>query len=345
MSHPVRDRRGLARLPDPDVDAAGIPRALAAALYGAGVRLVAAAWDGGWRRPRRAPCPVVSVGALTAGGAGKTPLVRWLASALLRAGDGPAILSRGYGSAGGAAPRVVDPDRPDARRDGDEPVLLARSLPEVPVVVGTDRARSAALAVARGARLLILDDGFQHRRLHREFDLVLWDVRAARAHGALLPAGPLREPPRALRRADVVLCVDRGDGPPPPPPGAPATAAARLVTVCRRELRAGTAVHAVSGIADPASFERGVVAAGFALTGATRYRDHHAFTAEEIRDVAAAAAAEGAEVLATTAKDRMRWPRGPGDVPVPCVFDLDVEVERGELLVERIRTACRGADR
>lgn len=343
MTYPVRDRRGLARLPE-RADT-GVPHAVAAALYGAGVRLVAAAWDGGWRRPRRAARPVVSVGALTAGGAGKTPVVRWLAAALQAAGTAPGILSRGYGSTGGGAPRVVDAARPDARRDGDEPVLLARTLPGVPIVVGADRARGADLAIARGARLLILDDGFQHRRLHRDFDLVLWDGRAARAHGALLPAGPLREPPGALRRADVVLSIDRGDGPPPEPPGASATATGRLVTVCRQELRTGAAVHAISGIADPESFERGVRAAGFALTGATRFRDHHAFTADEIRDAAARAAAEGADVLATTAKDRVRWPRGPGEVPIPCVFDLDVEVDRGELLVERIRAACRGAER
>ncbi len=343
MSHPVRDRRGLARLPR-STDA-GAPRVLAAALYGAGVRLIAAAWDAGWRRPRHAARPVVSVGALTAGGAGKTPIVRWLAAALHDAGDAPAVLSRGYGAKGGGAPRVVDPARGDAGRDGDEPMLLARSLPGVPVVSGADRVRGAALAVARGARVLLLDDGFQHRKLHRDFDLVLWDLRAARANGALLPAGPLREPLRALRRADVVLSIDRGDGPPPDPPDASATATGRLVTVCRQELRAGAAVHAVSGIADPESFERGIVAAGFALTGATRFRDHHPFTAEEIRDAAARAAAEGADVLATTAKDRMRWPRGPGEVPAPCVFDLDVRVDRGELLVERIRAACRGAER
>lgn len=343
MSYPVRDRRGLRRLPE-----SGAPdpvRGAASLLYGTGARLAALPWDLGWRRARHARVPVVSVGALTAGGAGKTPIVRWLARGLVDAGFSCAILSRGYGSAGGSEARVVDPARPDARRDGDEPVLLARSLADVPVVVCADRARGAEVAVAGGARVLVLDDGFQHRRLHRDFDLVLWDRRAADSGGAVLPAGPLREPIGALRRVDVVLSVDRGQGAPPAPPYASAVAAARLVTVCRQDVPAGTRLHVVSGIADPESFERGVEAAGYEITGATRFPDHHAFTPDAIREAAARATAEGADALATTAKDRMRWPRQHGELPAPCVFDLDVRIERGELLLERIGTVVRGAER
>lgn len=343
MTYPVRDRRGLRRLPDPS--RADPARQAAAWLYGATARVAAMPWDLAWRRPRRAAVPVVSVGALTAGGAGKTPVVRWLARGLADAGLAPAILTRGYGSAGGADPRAVDPAQPDVRRDGDEPVLLARSLADVPVVVCPDRARGAAVAVSRGARVLVLDDGFQHRKLHREFDLVLWDRRAADSRGALLPAGPLREPVATLRRADVVLSVDRGDGAPLAPPYAAAVASGRLVTVCRQEVPAGTRMHAVSGVADPASFERGVEAAGFVLTGATRFPDHHSFSPDAIREAADRARQEGADVLATTAKDRMRWPREGAELPAPCVFDLDVRIERGELLLERIVAVVRGAER
>ena len=340
MSYPVVDRRGARRMPDPD--RASAARRLAAVVYGAAVRASSAVWDLGGRAPRRVPWPVVSVGGLTAGGAGKTPVVRWLAARLQQSGLDPAILSRGYGAAGGATPRLVDAAHPDVRRDGDEPVLLARSLPGVPVVVGPDRARGAELAAAQGARVLLLDDGFQHRRLHRDLDLVLWDARAANANGRLLPAGPLREPLRALRRADLVLCVDRGEGPPPDPPYAAATAAVRLVTGCRQDLAAGTAVHVVSGIAGPESFENSVQRLGLRITGATRFADHHAFSPADVREAGRRAEGEGAAVLATTAKDWMRWPRGASETPVPCVFDLDVEIERGEVVLERIAALARG---
>jgi tetraacyldisaccharide 4'-kinase len=276
------------------------------------------------------------VGALTAGGAGKTPVVRWLAAALRARGVRPGILSRGYGGAGGDAPRVVDPRSPNAHRDGDEPALLARSLPDVPVVVSPDRAQGAALAASRGAAVLLLDDGFQHRRLARDFDLVLWDRRADGADGALLPAGALREPTSALRRAHALLRVDRGDGAPAAPPGAPPSYLARLVPGARSSLACGSRVHALSGIADPEGFERGLASLGLVVSGATRFPDHHPFTVAEVRASAKRAAEQGADFLAVTAKDWMRWPRETAELPVPCVFDLDVEVESAELLLDRI---------
>jgi tetraacyldisaccharide 4'-kinase len=296
-------------------------------------------WDLGLRRPTRVPWPVLSIGALTAGGAGKTPVTRWLARELHRRGESPAILTRGYSSGGGPEPRVVDPRTPDVARDGDEPVLLARTLPGVPVIVGADRARGAHVAGGRGAKILLLDDGFQHRRLARDFDLVLWDRRSERARGALLPAGPLREAESALRRADAVLLVDRGDGPPGAPRAQSPAGAIRLVVGAWQEISRETPIHAISGIADPEAFERALVRLGLPLRGATRYADHHPFTAVEIGRAAARAAEQGAALLATTAKDWMRWPRR-GEVPVPAVFDLDVEGDAGQL-VEGILTAIR----
>ena len=339
MSYPVHDLRGLRRMPG-DEPPGGV-RVAAAALYGLGTRADSLVWDLSLRTPRRVEWPVVSVGALTAGGAGKTPVVRWLAAALRDLGHKPGILSRGYLGDGGDAPRVVDPARPDAARDGDEPVLLARSLPDVPVVVGVDRAQGAALAASRGAKILLLDDGFQHRRLHRDFDLVLWDRRAEAARGALLPAGPLREPLSALRRASAVLLVDRGDGAPVAPPGADTVWVARLVPGAQLRISRGSAVHAVSGVANPESFERSLGTLGLRVTGATRFSDHHPFTVGEIRAAVSRAAEQSADFLAITSKDWMRWPREAEGLPVPCVLDLDVEVDSGELLVERIVQSLR----
>lgn len=343
MTAPLDDRRGWRRLPDDESPSAA--RRAASTLYRIGVRLAATPWDLGWSRPRRVPWPVVSVGALTAGGAGKTPVVRWLAEALRERGFRPGILSRGYGGTGGSAARAIDPARPDARRDGDEPVLLARALRDVPVIVCPDRVRGAELAASRGAGVLLLDDGFQHRRLHRDFDLVLWDRRAERARGMLLPAGPLREPPSALGRADAVLRIDRGEGPPELPDGVATSVVARLVPGARQAVPQGTSVHALTGIADPASFERSLLALGLRITGATRFPDHHFFTAAEVVAAAERASAEGSDVLAVTAKDWVRWPLGVGELPVPCVFDLDVDVERSELLLERIAAIAREARR
>lgn len=302
-----------------------------------------ALYDSGMLPARRVPLPVVSIGALSVGGSGKTPFVLWLARRLREEDVPVAILSRGYGGNGGATPRVVDPTHPDAARDGDEPALMARTLPDVPVIVSPDRARGAALADGRGARLLLLDDGFQHRKLARDLDVVLWEAAAAASRGRLLPAGCLREPLSALHRADLVVLMDRGQGPPPAPPiDVEVVMNAKLVPVARQRLLQGTRVHALSGIGDPESFERGLETLGLVVTGATRYADHHAWRASEIRETLDRANGEEADVIAVTAKDWVRWPRGSGDLPIPAVFDLAAEVEAGDALVGRVAGMVRG---
>ena len=277
------------------------------------------------------------MGALTAGGAGKTPFGRWLARRLRDAGRQPASLTRGYRASGGPAPRVVDPATPDVVRDGDEPVLLARSLPDVPVVVGADRLAGGRLAAVRGADLLLLDDGFQHRRLRRDLDFVLWDRAAERSRGRMLPAGFLREPLSALERAGAIILVDRGDGFPSLPPRGPGVdrqARIRLVPGARQPVPGGTRAHALSGLADPGSFERSLEALGVFVTGATRYPDHHPFSVAEVREVARRAEKQNADVIAVTAKDWARWPHsGRSALPVPAVFDLDVELVAGDPVV------------
>jgi tetraacyldisaccharide 4'-kinase len=238
---------------------------------------------------------------------------------------------------------VVDAAAPDARRDGDEPALLARSLgPDVPVVVCPDRARGAAVAQGRGADVLVLDDGFQHRALHRDVDILLWDRSAVAARGRVLPAGLLREPAAGLRRAHVLVLVDRGDGPPDLPAHAPpAVFRVRLETGSRQDLEAGRPVHALSGIADPRSFEGALKRLGLRLTGATRFSDHHRFSAAEVSAAAGRAGDEGADFLAVTAKDWMRWPRDP-ELPVPAVFDLAVRPDPGDGLVRAVLDRLAG---
>jgi tetraacyldisaccharide 4'-kinase len=175
------------------VSASAFRRSLRAAswTYGSAAWLRNRSFDWGWRLSAATSVPVISVGNLTVGGTGKTPCVEYIARFLHQSGIRVAILSRGYGSNGGP---------------NDEALLLARNLPDVPHLQGTDRVALANDAVAKFAsEVLILDDGFQHRRLQRALDVVLIDATEAWGYGHLLPRGLLRESPRELRRADAVL--------------------------------------------------------------------------------------------------------------------------------------------
>jgi tetraacyldisaccharide 4'-kinase len=159
--------------------------------YGWAVRLRNAAFQRGWIHSRRVAVPVVSVGNLTAGGTGKTPCVEYVARFYRALDRRVAILSRGYGGEG-------------ARND--EALVLEENLPDVPHLQGADRVALAQIAIEElESEVLLLDDGFQHRRLARDLDLVLMDTTAPWGHGYLLPRGLLREPPRSLRRAGAIV--------------------------------------------------------------------------------------------------------------------------------------------
>jgi tetraacyldisaccharide 4'-kinase len=169
-----------------------------AAIYGLAARLRNVAYDRGWLKIRRADAPTISVGNVTAGGTGKTPFVAWLCERIVSEGLHPVILSRGYGADAEAG---VD----------DENQMLRELAPGVPVVVDPDRVAGARRAVTEHrADVLVMDDGFQHRRLHRDFDLVLIDALLPFGGGYMLPRGLLREPVAGIRRADAVV-VTRAD--------------------------------------------------------------------------------------------------------------------------------------
>jgi tetraacyldisaccharide 4'-kinase len=274
---------------------------------------------------RRLPAPVVSVGNLSVGGTGKTPLVAFLAAAARDAGFRVAILSRGYGGSSTLPVLLVsDGERvvADAAAAGDEPVLLARALPGVVVAVGPRRDVVGAEVCRRFApQLVLLDDGFQHLRLARDLDVAC--VRASDLASRPLPAGRLREFPGALAAADVAVLSAE--------PAVDADAAAerhavaqlaalvgveRVVVARRRPLGffgadgAATAPPArpflFAGIARPGRFEADVRHAAGEPVGTRFFRDHHRFTADELRAVAAAARAADADALVTTEKDLVR---------------------------------------
>ena len=168
-----------------------------------------ASYTWGVRRRRRLPCAVVSIGNLTLGGTGKTPLTMWVARWYQQQGWRVAVLSRGYGARPAARFRVVSSGHGpllDWQAAGDEPYLLACSLPGVPVLIGKDRYRTGRYAYEQfGTHVLILDDGFQHHALQRDLDIVLIDASNPFGPGALFPRGILREPLRALRRAHAIV--------------------------------------------------------------------------------------------------------------------------------------------
>ena len=294
--------------------------ALPAAAFGVAVRIRNAMLDR--RRPERVPgIPVVSIGNLAVGGTGKTPLCAWVARRLVLERKLPAIVSRGYGGSAGPGPIIVstgDGPRVNARLCGDEPHLLAKSLPGTIVVVGSDRVAGVRAAAAAGAHCVVLDDGFQHRRLHRDLDIVLLDGRDPFGGGRLLPSGRLREPPSSLARAGLVVLTRLGADDRAAEVEAAVRAAGYAGTIVRAGHRtsgffgpAGEArpaprqALAFCGIGDPALFAADLAAAGVRVERLRAFRDHHAYTASRWQALRAEAEAIGVP-LVTTEKDLSR---------------------------------------
>jgi tetraacyldisaccharide 4'-kinase len=313
-------------------------------LYGTAAAARAAAYRRGLRPQARLRGPVISVGNLSVGGSGKTPLVGRLAELLRDAGQPAAILSRGYGGRfAGEALLVSDGEAVTASAEdaGDEPVMLARALPGVVVVVGRRRDAAGRWAEARfGPRVFLLDDGFQHLRLARDLDVLCLD--AADLAGRPLPAGRLREFPRAAARADVVLLAAEGAVP-------PALAAGGVHRWRRRVLGFGDAATGaerpaparpflVAGIARPERFAADVAPRVERVAGSAWFRDHHAFTAAEVGRCAERAAAAGADALVITAKDAVRFPAAASRLPV-LVLRIAPEIEDEAALRERLLRA------
>ncbi len=295
--------------------------------YGAVVRLRSRAYAGRFFTTKRLPCRVISIGNITLGGTGKTPTVVNMASLLLRQGKRPLVLSRGYGRADEAEIAVVSDGVAtvlDPSAAGDEPFLIASRLPTVSVVVGRDRYAAGVFALERfHPDTIILDDGFQHLRLGRDLDIVLIDGADPFGRGLLFPAGILREPLSALRRADVIIItkVDQAADLPslketirshsaawiftaryaPRDLVDVATGATRSLTSLR-----GTRVFAFAGIARPGSFASVLTSLGADVKGMVDFPDHHPYTRTELAGLIRKAADSQATMVVTTEKDGVR---------------------------------------
>ena len=317
-------------------------------------------------RPQELGCPVVSVGNLTVGGTGKTPVAEMLARELQRRGRRVAILSRGYKSVPRPfmqrlrnklfrhldlfPPRIVSDGKDvllDSRRAGDEPHMLAKNLPGVCVLVDKDRVKSGLHALRHfDSDILLLDDGLQYQRLRHGIDVVLIDRQSPFGNERLLPRGTLREPPANLSRASYIIVTKSGPEP-------DEVLLARLRTLNRtaaiiecshaprhwEDLKTGVKfplghlrgrhVGALSGIARPESFEEGVRQLGAVVEVSKAFADHHRFTKKEILRFLEWCDRRSLDALVTTEKDAVRFP--DIDQPqVPMLFlRVEIEILRG----------------
>lgn len=281
---------------------AGAAAALLAPLgvaYGLGGRLRMAS-----ATPARAGVPVVCVGNLVAGGAGKTPVALAVMDALARRGIAAHFLTRGHGGRE-RGPLPVDPDRHDAAAVGDEPLVLAR---RAPCWLARDRAAGAAAAVAAGAQAIVMDDGFQNPGLAKDLSLVVADGGVGFGNGRLIPAGPLREPvARGLARADALVILGRDEAQVADSGGPLPILRARLEPAPEAEDLRGRTVLAFAGIGRPAKFFETLRRLGAVVAGAVPFPDHHPYRPDEaMRLLELAHAADAIPV--TTEKDSVRLP-------------------------------------
>lgn len=293
----------------------------------------------------RVGVPVVSVGNLTLGGTGKTPMVKWIARWFTERGVRVAIVSRGYGATAGGK--------------NDEALELEQSLPEVPHVQNPDRVAGALAAIDQfDCQLILLDDGFQHRRLARDLDIALLDASAPFGFEHVFPRGMLREPIAGLERANVV-CLTRADQLAAPDRDMIRRRVAKLAPMAAwceaahapSELRnargqtrpiaaiAGRRVAAFCGIGNPTAFRRTLDELGGEIAFWREFPDHHAYSASDRAELAAAIGGTSSELVLTTHKDLVKLPVDTlGDHPL---WALAIEMQLlagGPALEQALRT-------
>ena len=306
---------------------------VAASLFGAAWEVRRRLYARGWLAPRRVASRVISVGNLTVGGTGKTTLVLHLVRLAHARGMKAAVVARDYHPG------------PDGR--SDESILYTNAFGAERVFTGRRKLEQAMRAAAAGCSPIVVDDGFSTWALERDLDIVLLDAQDLWGGGRLLPAGRLREPRRALQRAEVVVISRLARGADPSPwiaearryaPAATFAAGRHRVTGARRlggaPVAPGGRVRVVTATGSPEAVAVSAAEAGFEVTGLARYRDHHWFSAAEARLEGRLAGQSGSQVL-VTAKDAVRWPAAVTD-PSPLVLEVEWSwVSGGEAVEQR----------
>lgn len=322
-------------------------------LYGTAQKLRASCYRQKILRSRKLPCRVISVGNMTVGGTGKTPMTIYLAQELKQAGYRVAIVSRGYKGAAERQGGIVSDGRGllmDSERAGDEPFMMACRLKDIPVIVGKNRFEAGRLAVGKfQPDVIVLDDAFQHLQIKRDIDIVLLDHDQPFGNSHLLPRGILREPLTAMKRATAFILTrcreDADDGArssmapiksiSPETPVFKSSAVPFYYTVKNGVLPPlqevsnffephdvgnikNRKVFGFSGIARNDDFQHTVKTLGFNATGFLEFSDHHRYTEPDLMTILRTAGESGAQRLITTEKDYVRL-TGKGACPMDCV--------------------------
>ncbi|HKQ86045.1 MAG TPA: tetraacyldisaccharide 4'-kinase [Candidatus Acidoferrales bacterium] len=310
--------------------------------YGTVTRLRARGYEIGLLKSKRLNARVISVGNLTVGGTGKTPMVLWIAERLLGEGKKTGILTRGYHGTTG----------PDGATSDEVQLLKARLGDRIAMGVGADRYARGSELVARGIEWFVLDDGFQHLQLARDVDVVLIDAMNPFGGGRLLPAGFLREPKTALRRADIIVITRSGRAP-------AVEAAVRRETDApifytrpwldsvwlvaddaRVEIKDARRRKwfAFCGVGNPAAFVSDLREWGFQICGPRFFRDHHRYTRSEIDELAGQARTAGADGLLCTEKDRFNLP-SMQSLPMDIAYcRISMQIDKAEDFWSEVQT-------
>jgi len=336
------------------------------AIYTAVARARLTAYRRGWLSVAKLAAPVISVGNLTTGGTGKTPMVEWVCRVLAGriADDQPAkkvcVLTRGYGRVNPKSQVVVSNGTEilvGERESGDEPMLLARNLLGIAAVIANpNRVAAGEWALKNlGSEVFVLDDGFQHLRLARSLDIVTIDATNPFGGGRLLPAGRLREPVSGLSRAGCVVITrteqvedwsalrDAVQG----VAGSVPIFSSRMVTARIRELGSEEAdlerpsaqrLGAFCGVGNPESFFNQLRREGYELAFTRTFADHHRYSQPDLDQLVGQARSSGAAALITTAKDATKL--AALRLNLPCyVLEIEIEIDDAERLVKLIRQA------
>jgi tetraacyldisaccharide 4'-kinase len=338
-----------------------------AKLYELAVRLRVAAYETDYLKQKRLDATVISVGNLTLGGAGKTPVAHYIARYLKSEEHSVAILTRGYARQSSGMRVLNDPTSdsgpipaPTYREFGDEPLMLARSLPDIPIIVNKDRYVAGRWAESKlGSEVLVLDDAYQHLAVARDLNILLIDATDPFGEFEMPPFGRLREPLYGIRRADAIIITraDRafdqgqtqaiikyfcGDKVPVMYLYSTITRLRHLATgeVYDAKNFAGWNVAVACGIANPGAFSEDVLQAGINIVSESFFADHHSFTQEDIDRISRAAGEAGADAIVTTEKDAVRLEGlSHGDIPIYAAqleIESDDEVRLKSLLLRTV---------
>ncbi len=319
-------------------------------LYGAAMKIRSTLYQKGLLRSYHLPVPVISVGNLTMGGTGKTPMVAYLVEKMIKKGFSPAIISRGYGGKASEKINVVSNGKNillAADMAGDEPRLLAELLPSTPVLTGIVRALPCRYAIDKlSCNLLILDDGFQHMAVLRDINLALFNANTLAGNSRVFPGGDLREPISSLNRADAFLITDVNDSnrkradlfkellkkrfPKIPTFRCSYRAESVLASDGQQLPLSGELAlpfYGLCGIAQPKNFHQSLKNAGIQLTDFSELRDHHSYQRKDVRKIEERALASGAAGIITTEKDLVKLKLLPFTLPL-YVLKMKVDAEK-----------------